>query len=133
MNSGLLNTLIPEKIMYYKKIHSKKVPGCEPVYYLNYYSHMDKAIDNQNKWIQVFLHNIYLKKRNMQQRMYNLLVFTGFRQPVMVLQVSLTATSTFLAWIDDIKTGQTHSATEWQSSRGNVLRTVRVSAPVYMN
>ena len=41
-----------------------------------------------------------------------LLVFVGFRHPVIILQVSFSVASSFFAWVDRSHTGQAYSAAE---------------------
>ena len=41
-----------------------------------------------------------------------LLVFVGFRQPVIILQVSFSVASSFFAWVERSHTGQAYSAAE---------------------
>ena len=41
-----------------------------------------------------------------------LLVFVGFRQPVIILQVSFSVASSFFAWVEHSHTGQAYSAAE---------------------
>ena len=56
-----------------------------------------------------------------------LLVFVGFRQPVIILQVSFSVASSFFAWVERSHTGQAYSAAELHSARADDLSVVGVA------
>ena len=58
--------------------------------------------------------------------MGRLLVFVGFRQPVIIRQVSFSVMFIFIAWVEHSHTGQAYSAAKQHSARADDLSVVGV-------
>ena len=56
-----------------------------------------------------------------------LLVFVGFRQPVIIRQVSISVASSLFAWVERSHTGQAFSAADKHSARADDLSVVGVA------